>query len=121
MTTPFRLFPALVKWNSPCSTCDTLAVMKLLATRKSEQNRAAVDPWTAVHLAAGLALGLMAVPLRHALATAVIYEAAEQVFERRACGQSFFETSGPEVLPNALVDMVAFAAGHWLGRAWNAS
>jgi hypothetical protein len=94
--------------------------VKLLASRKSEQNRAAIDPWTAVHLAAGLALGLTALPLRHALAAAAAYEVAEQVIERRAWGQSFFETSGPEVLSNALLDVTAFVTGHWLGRAWNA-
>ena len=31
--------------------------MKFLAARKAEQNLAAVDPWTAVHVAAGLAAG----------------------------------------------------------------
>jgi hypothetical protein len=94
---------------------------RILATRKSEQNRAAADPWTAVHLASGLALGLIGVPLRHALAAAVAYEVAEQVFERQAWGQALFVTSGPEVLANALVDTAIFAAGHWLGRAWNAT
>jgi hypothetical protein len=94
--------------------------MKILATRKSEQNRTAADPWTAVHLSAGLALGLMGVPLRYALAAALAYEVAEQVFERRAWGQAFFLTSGPEVLANAVVDAAVFAAGHWLGKGWNA-
>lgn len=32
--------------------------MKLLATEKPEQNVAAIDPWTAVHVAMGLASGL---------------------------------------------------------------
>jgi hypothetical protein len=95
--------------------------MKLVATRKSEQNRAAVDPWTAVHLAMGLALGLTATPLCRALAAAVAYEVAEQVFERRAWGQAFFVTSGPEALANAMVDLAVFVAGHGLGRAWNAT
>jgi hypothetical protein len=95
--------------------------LKLVATRKQHQNRAAVDPWTAVHLAAGLALGLMAVPLRPALAAALAYEVAEQVVERRAWGQAFFVTSGPEALANALVDTAVFVLGHGLGRAWNAT
>jgi hypothetical protein len=95
--------------------------MKIVATQKAEQNRSAVDPWTAVHFAAGLALGLTEVPLRYAVAVAVTYEVAEQVFERRAWGKTFFRTSGPEVLANALLDTVVFAAGHWLGRAWNAT
>ena len=93
--------------------------MKLIATKKSEQNRAALDPWTAVHLAAGLALGLMSVPLRHALGASVAYEVAEQVFERHDSGQSFFKTSGPEGLFNAAVDVAVFALGHRLGRMWN--
>ncbi len=93
--------------------------MRFLATRKSQQNRAAVDPWTAVHVAAGLAAGLMAIPLRWALAAAVAYELAEQAFERSPEGQEFFETSGPERVPNALVDVIALVAGHRLGRWWN--
>ena len=95
--------------------------MKLLASRKSEQNQAALDPWTVVHLASGLALGLTAVPIRYAFAAAVAYEVAEQVFERKAWGQALFETSGPEGLANALIDTAAFAMGHRLGQAWNAS
>ncbi|MEX2015099.1 MAG: hypothetical protein WD873_00590 [Candidatus Hydrogenedentales bacterium] len=93
--------------------------MKWLATRKNDQNRAAVDPWTAVHLAAGLALGLMSVPLRRALAASIAYEFAEQVFERHEAGQNFFKTRGPESLPNAIVDTAVFVAGHRLGRIWN--
>lgn len=93
--------------------------MKILATQKSEQNRAAVDPWTTVHLSMGLALGLMEVPLRWALTASVAYELAEQVFERREWGKELFVTSGPESLPNAVVDSVALLAGHCLGRMWN--
>lgn len=93
--------------------------MKFLATRKSEQNRAAIDPWTAVHFSAGLALGLMEVPLRWSFAGSVAYELAEQVFERQEWGKDLFETSGPESFPNALVDSAALLAGHRLGRAWN--
>ena len=93
--------------------------MKLIASRKREQNRAAVDPWTLVHLAAGLALGLMDVPLRCATAASVTYDLAEQVFERFDRGKDLFETHGPESLPNALVDSAAFLTGHRLGRIWN--
>jgi hypothetical protein len=95
--------------------------MKLIATRKSEQNRTALDPWTAVHLSWGLALGLMGVPLRRALTAAVAYEVAEQVFERRDWGQALFVTSGPETLTNALVDTAVFVVGHTLGTGWNAT
>ena len=93
--------------------------MKFIAEHKHEQNRAAVDPWTAVHMAAGLALGLMNVPLRYAVTASIAYELAEQVFERHEAGQNFFQTSGPESLPNAIVDTAVFIAGHRLGRIWN--
>lgn len=93
--------------------------MKLLATRKRDQNRAAVDPWTVVHFSTGLALGLMDIPLRTSVAAAVAYEAVEQVLERRRVGQELFETSGPESVPNATVDVAIFVAGHLLGARWN--
>ena len=93
--------------------------MKLLAISKDEQNRAALDPWTAVHLSAGLALGLLNAPRGPALAAAAAYEIVEQLAERRDWGQDVFETEGPETLPNAIVDLAVFALGHWLGRAWN--
>jgi hypothetical protein len=95
--------------------------MKLLATRKPEQNQAAVDPWTAVHLATGLAAGLMAVPRNVSLPAAVLYEIAEQYIERTRWGKEFFETEGPESLPNVALDLVAFAVGQWAGERWNAS
>lgn len=95
--------------------------MKLIARRKADQNRAAVDPWTAVHVAVGLAFGLMDVPRAWALGASVGYEAAEQVFERREWGRKLFVTSGPESLPNAVVDTVVFLIGHRLGELWNAT
>lgn len=95
--------------------------MKIIATDKSEQNQAAVDPWTIVHFAAGLAMGLMNVPIRSAFGASFVYELAEQVFERMEVGQEVFETSGPESVSNAVVDMVVFGAGHWAGRRWNES
>ena len=93
--------------------------MKLIATHKQEQNCAAIDPWTAVHMAAGLAMGLMDVPLRYAVSASVAYEVAEQVFERYEWGQELFETHGPERLPNAVVDTAVFVLGHRLGQMWN--
>ena len=95
--------------------------MKIIATQKSEQNRAAVDPWTMVHLSAGLALGLMEVPRRWAVGASIAYEVAEQVFERREWGQELFKVSRPESLPNALADSAVFLAGYRLGRMWNES
>lgn len=99
---------------------DRLA-MNLVAERKPEQNRAAIDPWTVVHFAAGLAFGLMDVRLRSAVAAAVAYEVSEQVFERQEWGKELFKTSGPEILPNALVDVAVRVLGHRLGALWNRS
>ncbi|NNK64660.1 MAG: hypothetical protein HKO98_15785 [Gemmatimonadetes bacterium] len=93
--------------------------MRLVARRKSDQNRVAVDPWTAVHLATGLAAGLMEISAARALGAALGYEVAEQWFERSEAGQDFFEVSGPEHPSNVVLDLVVFAAGHWLGRRWN--
>lgn len=95
--------------------------MKVVATGKPDQNRAAVDPWTMVHFSAGLAAGLIEVPFTGAMGAAVAYEAVEQLFERTDSGQEFFETSGPEHPANAVVDLLVFAAGHWVGRRWNRS
>lgn len=93
--------------------------MKIIATEKSQQNRAAVDPWTVVHFASGLALGLVNAPLRWWLPVATAYEVLEQYFERSEAGKEFFDTSGPEMVPNAILDLVVFAAGHRLGKLWN--
>lgn len=92
--------------------------MKVVATERAEQNRAAIDPWSMVHLSTGLAMGLMKVPWRWALGAAVAYEIVEQFVERRQWGKELFETSGPESAPNAIVDSAAFLAGHWLGSLW---
>lgn len=93
--------------------------MKLVATAKKDQNRAATDPWTVVHFGAGLALGLVNAPLKAALGAAIAYELVEQYLERSEEGKEFFDTAGPEVIPNAILDLAVFAAGHQLGRMWN--
>lgn len=93
--------------------------MKLIATRKPEQNEAAVDPWTAVHLSAGLALGLMNVPRTWAVGASIVYEVTEQWFERRPWGQRFLATHGPESPLNVIADILAFVVGHRLGQLWN--
>lgn len=95
--------------------------MKIFAERKSEQNRAVVDPWTVVHFSAGLAMGLVNVPFGRSMVAAVAYEGIEQVFERHPDGQKFFVTHGPEVPMNAVVDVAVFALGHYLGTRWNRS
>jgi hypothetical protein len=93
--------------------------MKILAKTKRDQNRAVLDPWTVVHFGVGLASGLTNAPLRLTLTLAVTYEILEQYLERRDIGQEVFDTRGPEVIPNAIVDVVAFAVAHQLGRYWN--
>jgi hypothetical protein len=93
--------------------------VQVLATEKAHQNRAIVDPWTAVHFSTGLALGLMDLPFEGCFGAALAYEVAEQVVERQKWGKEFFNTSRPETLLNAGMDMAAFALGHWLGGVWN--
>ncbi|MEN8375520.1 MAG: hypothetical protein ABFS34_08735 [Gemmatimonadota bacterium] len=93
--------------------------MKLLATRKTDQNRAVIDPWTLVHFSAGLAAGLVRIPLRWTLPAAIAYELFEQYLERKKVGQEMFETSGPESIRNAVVDIAVLAAGQRLGEIWN--
>lgn len=93
--------------------------MKIIATEKAEQNRAIVDPWTLVHFASGLALGLVNAPLRVWLPVATAYELAEHYIEKSETGQELFDTAGPEVVPNSVLDLAVFALGHQLGRLWN--
>ncbi len=78
-----------------------------------------MDPWTVVHFSAGLAAGLMRLNPRMALSAAIAWEVAEQVFERQPVGQEVLKTSGPEVLPNVVLDVAVFAAGQVLGELWN--
>jgi hypothetical protein len=93
--------------------------MKILATEKREQNRAVIDPWTVVHFGVGLALGLVNAPLRASLVAAAVYEVVEQYVERSDAGKELFDTSGPEAIPNAIVDLAVLVAGHQLGKMWN--
>lgn len=93
--------------------------MRIIATRKAQQNRAVIDPWTIVHFSTGLALGLMDVPFERSVGAALGYEIAEQFVERQGWGRDFFNTSGPESLPNALMDMAVLSLGHRVGALWN--
>lgn len=93
--------------------------MKLFARRKSEQNHAAVDPWTLVHFATGMAAGLMDLSFPRAIGVALGYELMEQYVERQSWGQELFQTSRPETGPNAVMDLVAYGAGYWAGTWWN--
>lgn len=79
-------------------------------------NVAPVDGWTAVHVAAGVAAGILRVPLGPALVGAVGYEVVEQAIERTRAGQRFFGSNGPESLANATVDVLVFGLGHAVGR-----
>ncbi len=94
--------------------------MKLIATEKADQNLAPVDPWTVVHLAMGLAAGLMDLPRSVAFPAAVAYEIVEQYAERTDWGRDLLETQRPETLPNVAMDLAVFAAGQWMGERWNA-
>lgn len=95
--------------------------MKLIATSKSQQNHAAIDPWTAVHFSMGLAAGLVEMHRETAMGAAIAYEVVEQFFERSDAGQEFFQASGPEAPANVVVDIAVFALGYWLGGRWNRS
>lgn len=93
--------------------------MKILAKNRSEQNEAAMDPWTVVHFAAGLALGLTRAPASWVAAGAVAYELVEQVLERRELGEELFHVAGPESPANVVVDLAVLAGGYWLGERWS--
>lgn len=93
--------------------------MKVLAVRKRDQNDAALDPWTAVHFGAGMAMGLLGVRFGPAIALALGYEIAEQVAERNEWGSRFFKTSGPESAANVVCDTAIYAVAWWLGRRYN--
>jgi hypothetical protein len=93
--------------------------VKLVATKKPEQNRSVADPWTVVHFATGLALGRVNAPLRWWLPVAAAYEVGEHNNEKSETGPELFDTSGPEIVPNAQQDQALLAAGQQLGRLWN--
>ena len=44
--------------------------MQIVAFHKGEQNDAAFDPWSLVHMASGLALGLMGFSLKQSMVAA---------------------------------------------------
>jgi hypothetical protein len=72
-----------------------------------------------VHFATGRARGLVNAPRRWWRPGAAADEGAEHYKEKSETGQELFDTSGPEIVPNALLDLAVFAAGHQLGRLWN--
>ena len=90
----------------------------LVAWTEETQNEAMLDPWSLVHGAAGLAAGLLGLPVWASVAAATVYEVVEGQFERPPRGQAFFHTSGPESLANQLADVALFAVGAWAGRQY---
>lgn len=92
--------------------------MKLLARQKSDQNTAAVDPWTLVHFSSGLALGLMNARPGPVLLAAAAYEIAEQFIERSDAGHKLFSMKGPESHINVLVDLAVLYVGYRAGKRW---
>lgn len=93
--------------------------MMLVARRKSDQNVAAMDPWTVVHLAAGLAAGLVGISFTKSMIAATAYEVFEHGAERTEWGQKLFKTEGPENMANMIADLIVFGVGHQLGKWWN--
>lgn len=93
--------------------------MKIIAMSKLDQNRALLDPWTVVHFATGLAMGLVQAPRGLSAAVAVGYEAVEQWLERERLGQELFNVTRPESVPNSALDVAVFMLGHDLGSRWN--
>lgn len=93
--------------------------MTFLATRKSQQNSATADPWTLVHFSAGLAMGMMNAPFWPSMLAATAYEVVENRFEHSEFGKKLFNISGPEILSNAVLDVIVFGAGWYAGQRWN--
>lgn len=70
-----------------------------------------VDRWSLVHFATGAAAAILGVPIKPAILAAVVYEITEQPILSSAAGQGFFGASGPEVLPNQILDVAFFYLG----------
>ena len=93
----------------------------LVATRKSEQSVSMIDPWTAVHGAAGLAGGLLGIGMPAALTVAVGYEIVENITQRSEQGRTIFNVSQPERPANQIMDILIFGVGVYLGHRYNES
>jgi hypothetical protein len=95
--------------------------MTIVAFRKSEQNEAALDPWSLVHLACGLAFGLMGYGFKPSMTAAVAFDVVEYGFESTELGRETFGTSGPESMANVAADLGLFGVGWYMGNHWNKS
>ena len=93
--------------------------MKLVALHHDDQNAALLDPWSLIHLSAGLFAGLVGVGVVPSMIAAVAYEGFEQLAERQSWGQKIFKTSGSETIANIVTDVALFAIGWYLGERYN--
>lgn len=92
--------------------------MPLIAQTRAEQNDATLDPWSAVHLGAGLAAGLVGMGVVPATTLAVAYEVIEHQAEQTGLGRKIFLTQGPESASNIVADIALFVGGVLLGHRW---
>jgi len=93
--------------------------MKLVALHHDEQNFALFDPWSLIHLSAGLFAGLVGIGVVPSMVAAVAYEGFEQLAESQPWGQKIFRTSGSETIANIITDVGLFALGWYMGERYN--
>ena len=95
--------------------------MMLVATKKADQSLAILDPWSVVHGATGLALGLLGTRLSTALALAIVYELVEGRLQADPSVRSFWNVSRPESFANQVADVLVLGAGVIAGHRYNAT
>lgn len=88
--------------------------MKIVALHKEDQDRAIFDPWTVVHFATGLGLGLLDINFYLTMGASVLHE----LLELRPETMKFWK-SKPESIGNVTIDLVTVALGWYLGQAYN--
>lgn len=93
--------------------------MRLIATRKSQQRDALVDPWTVVNFSSGLATGLAEVSLGKAIGLIVLYEVGRSVLSSGKV--KLFATPQQEIPENQVVDALVYLLGWKLGHAYHRS
>ena len=82
----------------------------------SRKQTAWVDKWTAVHVGTGVLAGGVGLPLWIYVPASLAYEVMEQYLESNP--KNIFAASGPEVIPNVVVDVLTGLAGYAAGRKW---
>ena len=75
-----------------------------------------IDWWTVVHFSTGFAASKFGVGESVAVAAAVLYELVEQPVLRSKAGARFFGASGPEVIPNQIIDVLVFWCGYRIAK-----